>query len=179
MDLTSHEYVVCQEETKNSLVLSEFAGTYGSSGACLRVSPWKFTEVTEAIREGLVMADDEKTICRTDLRKHVCTKMAQFLATDFISELIQVHGDFQRRRSINIPLLNMQVVLLEIRVRSEGCSLRWITMERTPVSYELPSSVRSKGKTSKEDMMKVISHIASDPRNIVYNMGGRTRVSLD
>ncbi|KAF8936933.1 trehalose phosphate synthase subunit [Dissophora ornata] len=177
MNLTSHEYVVCQEETKNPLVLSEFAGTYGSLGACLRVNPWNYTEVAEAIHEGLVMTDHEKTVRWNDLRRHVCTNTAQFWATDFVSELIKVHGDVQRRYSIHIPLLNMQVVLPEIRAAKRRLLL--LDYDGTLVSYERSSSVRSKGKTSKEDMLKVISKLASDPRNIVYIMSGRTRESLD
>lgn len=38
MNLTSHEYVICQEEKKSPLIISEFAGTYGNFGAALRVT---------------------------------------------------------------------------------------------------------------------------------------------
>lgn len=39
--------------------------------------------------------------------------------------------------------------------------------------------MRTKGKTSNEDMLKVVRHLANDPRNLVYIMSGRTRDSLD
>lgn len=42
MNLTSHEYIVCQENHHGPLILSEFTGTYGSFGACLRVNPWDY-----------------------------------------------------------------------------------------------------------------------------------------
>lgn len=42
MNLTSHEYIVCQRETHNPLILSEFTGTYGSFGASIRVNPWDY-----------------------------------------------------------------------------------------------------------------------------------------
>lgn len=42
MNLTSHEYIVCQRETHNPLILSEFTGTYGSFGASVRVNPWDY-----------------------------------------------------------------------------------------------------------------------------------------
>lgn len=42
MNLTSHEYIACQKDTCNPLILSEFTGTYGSFGASLRVNPWDY-----------------------------------------------------------------------------------------------------------------------------------------
>ena len=60
MNLTSHEYVVCQEGTYSPLIMSEFAGTYGSFGCALRVNPWDKQEVAEAIHEALTMGEEEK-----------------------------------------------------------------------------------------------------------------------
>ncbi|KAF9134720.1 hypothetical protein BGW39_006143 [Mortierella sp. 14UC] len=177
MNLTSHEYVVCQEEQKNPLVLSEFAGTYGSLGACLRVNPWNYTEVAEAIHEALEMKDEEKVIRWNELRKHVCTNTAQFWATDFVSELIKVHGDVQRRYSIHIPLLNMQVVLPEFR--SAKRRLLLLDYDGTLLPYERPSVTRAKGKTTSEEMLRIVRQLADDPRNVVYIMSGRTRQSLE
>ncbi|KAI7829840.1 glycosyltransferase family 20-domain-containing protein [Gamsiella multidivaricata] len=177
MNLTSHEYIICQEETKNPLILSEFAGTYGSFGACLRINPWNYTEVAEAIHEGLMMKDDEKALRWNELRKHVCTNTAQFWATDFVSELIKVHGDVQRRYSIHIPLLNMQVVLPQFQ--STKRRLLLLDYDGTLLPYERLSTVRTKGKTSHGDMIKVVTQLAKDPRNLVYIMSGRTRESLD
>ncbi|KAF9364013.1 hypothetical protein BGX34_002776 [Mortierella sp. NVP85] len=177
MNLTSHEYVVCQEERKNPLVLSEFAGTYGSLGACLRVNPWNYTEVAEAIHEALVMKDEEKAMRWNELREHVCTNTAQFWATDFVSELIKVHGDVQRRYSIHIPLLDMQAVIPKFH--SAKRRLLLLDYDGTLLPYERSSKVRIKGETSNEDMLRTLQHLASNPRNVVYIMSGRTRDSLD
>ena len=40
MNLTAHEFVACQQEKHSPLILSEFAGTYGSLGGALRINPW-------------------------------------------------------------------------------------------------------------------------------------------
>ncbi|GJJ69076.1 trehalose 6-phosphate synthase complex regulatory subunit [Entomortierella parvispora] len=177
MNLTSHEYVLCQEEQKNPLVLSEFAGTYGSLGACLRVNPWNYTEVAQAIHEGLEMREPEKTVRWNELKKHVCTNTAQFWAKDFVSELIKVHGDVQRRYSIHIPLLNMNVVLPEFKTAKRRLLL--LDYDGTLLPYERTSSVRYKGRASSEEMVRTIARLVKDPRNIVYIMSGRTRESLD
>jgi trehalose-6-phosphate synthase len=43
MNLTSHEYIVCQQERKNPLILSEFTGTAGSLSAAIHINPWDYT----------------------------------------------------------------------------------------------------------------------------------------
>ncbi|KAG0214515.1 hypothetical protein BGX28_001969, partial [Mortierella sp. GBA30] len=177
MNLTSHEYVVCQEEQKNPLVLSEFAGTYGSLGACLRVNPWNYTEVATAIHDGLEMKAEEKEVRWNELRKHVCTNTAQFWARGFVSELVKVHGDVQRRYSIHIPLLDMAVVLPQYQAAKRRLLL--LDYDGTLLPYERSSGVRTKGKTSNEEMVKVVTDLALDPKNIVYIMSGRTRGSLE
>ncbi|KAF9113273.1 hypothetical protein BGX27_001918 [Mortierella sp. AM989] len=177
MNLTSHEYVVCQEQQKNPLVLSEFAGTYGSLGACLRVNPWNYAEVAGAIHEGLTMQYEEKAVRWHELRKHVCTNTAQFWASDFVSELIKVHGDLQRRYSIHIPLFNMGVVLPEFQAAKRRLLL--LDYDGTLVPSERTTSVRSSSQTSNEDMTKLIVQLASDPKNVIYIMSSRTRENLD
>jgi len=62
MNLTSHEFVVCQEEKKSPLILSEFAGSSGSLASAIHVNPWDYEEVAEAIREALEMSDEEKAV---------------------------------------------------------------------------------------------------------------------
>ncbi|KAF9205719.1 hypothetical protein BGZ49_003654 [Haplosporangium sp. Z 27] len=178
MNLTSHEYVVCQEKQKNPLVLSEFAGTYGSLGACLRVNPWNYTEVATAILDALEMNEDEKSVRWDELRKHVCTHTAQFWAQGFVSELIKVHSDVQRRYSIHIPLLDMAAVLPQYR--SANRRLLLLDYDGTLLPYERTTTVRNKGKaSSNEDIIKIVTELSKDPKNTVYIMSGRTRCSLE
>ncbi|KAF9112767.1 hypothetical protein BGX27_002853 [Mortierella sp. AM989] len=178
MNLTSHEYVVCQEEQKNPLVLSEFAGTYGSLGACLRVNPWNYTEVATAIYDALEMKEEEKLVRWNELRKHVCTHTAQFWAQGFVSELIKVHSDVQQRYSIHIPLLDMAAVLPQYRAAKRRLLL--LDYDGTLLPYERTTTVRTKSKTSSnEDMIRIVTELAQDPKNTVYIMSGRTKISLE
>ncbi|KAG0237579.1 hypothetical protein BGX31_003536 [Mortierella sp. GBA43] len=177
MNLTSHEYVVCQEDQKNPLVLSEFAGTYGSLGACLRVNPWNYTEVATAIHDALEMKEEEKVMRWNELSKHVYTNTAQFWAQGFVSELVKVHGDMQRRYSIHIPLLNLDAVMPQYQAAKRRLLL--LDYDGTLLPYERSLAARSKGQTSVEEMIKVVTDLAQDPKNTVYIMSGRTRDSLD
>lgn len=47
MNLTTHEYVVCQEEKHRPLILSEFTGTYSGLRACIGINPWNTKQVGE------------------------------------------------------------------------------------------------------------------------------------
>lgn len=49
----------------------------------------------------------------------------------------------------------------------------------TLLPYERPSVARAKGKTTNEEMLKIIKQLAADPRNVIYIMSGRTRQSLE
>jgi trehalose 6-phosphate synthase/phosphatase len=42
------------------LLLPKFTGTYGTFGACLRVNPWDYRQVSDAIHEALSMNEEEK-----------------------------------------------------------------------------------------------------------------------
>ncbi|GAA5817194.1 hypothetical protein MFLAVUS_010737 [Mucor flavus] len=90
MNLTSHEYIVCQRETHNPLILSEFTGTYGSFGASVRVNPWDFRQVGDAIHEALSMSSEEKTDRWNELYKCIETNSAQHFASNMITRLSKI-----------------------------------------------------------------------------------------
>jgi trehalose-6-phosphate synthase len=71
MNLTSHEYVVCQSEKHSPLIISEFAGTYGNFSAALRVNPWDTAEVANAIFEALTMSEEDKQVRWDTLFKYI------------------------------------------------------------------------------------------------------------
>ncbi|RUO96840.1 glycosyltransferase family 20-domain-containing protein, partial [Jimgerdemannia flammicorona] len=173
MNLTSHEYVVCQQQKHAPLILSEFTGTYGSFGACLRINPWDYREVGDAIHEALSMSDEEKNTRWKELYKNVATNTAQYWAESFISELEKVHTDMQRRFSIHIPLLNPTV--FHANFKNSKTRLILLDYDGTLASYEkAPASFSSPHR-----LVQLLTKLTSDPRNLVYVMSGRTKDSLD
>ena len=81
----------------------------------MRVNPWNYAEVAEAIRDGLTMGVEEKVARWNELNNHVCTNTAQFWAGDFVSELVKVHEDMQQRYSIHLPHFKVNAILPEFR----------------------------------------------------------------
>ncbi|CAG8621597.1 9808_t:CDS:10 [Funneliformis mosseae] len=109
MNLTSHEYVICQEEKHRPLILSEFAGTYGSFGAAIRINPW-------------------------DYQMLQLNGSAQNWTASFVSELEKVHSDMQRRFSIHIPHLSPRSFLGEFKQAQKRLIL--LDYDGTLAAYE-------------------------------------------
>lgn len=60
MNTTSMEYVLCQKEAKNPLILSEFTGVTGSMKEAVKVNPWDANGCARAIDMCLNMGEEEK-----------------------------------------------------------------------------------------------------------------------
>ena len=128
MSKKPNHLVTCQSEKKSPLIISEFAGTYGSLGAAIRVNPWDISEVADAIHEALTMSEDEKTSRWKELSDHVRANSAQNYVETFLGQLGQVHEEVQRTMGFSIPRLQPDMVLAEIR----GSSRRmFVSFEQT------------------------------------------------
>lgn len=62
MNTMSHEYIICQQKDKGSLILSEFTGSAGSLSGAFLVNPWDYTGVAHAIHEALSLSTEERVI---------------------------------------------------------------------------------------------------------------------
>lgn len=92
MNLTSHEYVLCQREKKSPLVLSEFVGTYGAfSGGALGVNPMDTRAMSQAIKDALTMNSEEKTVRWELLRAQVQTNSANSFVSSFVEDIEKAH----------------------------------------------------------------------------------------
>lgn len=60
MNTTSMEYVLCQQQKKSPLILSEFTGVTGSMKEAVRINPWDSNGVARAIDACLQMSPEEK-----------------------------------------------------------------------------------------------------------------------
>ncbi|KAJ2414657.1 Trehalose-6-P synthase/phosphatase complex subunit [Coemansia sp. IMI 209128] len=94
MNLTSHEYVLCQREKKSPLVLSEFVGTYGAfNGGALGVNPMDTKAIAQAIKDALVMSADEKSARWELLHRQVLTNSATSFVSSFIADIESAHAE--------------------------------------------------------------------------------------
>ncbi|KAI8925405.1 glycosyltransferase family 20-domain-containing protein [Entophlyctis helioformis] len=169
MNLTSHEYVVCQEHKHSPLIISEFAGTYGSFGAAIRVNPWDRQEVADAVHDALVMSPEEKKYRWEMLFRHVSTNTAQAFVETFVSDTARVHEENMLTLSTSIPRLTLGTM-----------NDMYSTSRRRLIVLDDEGTLFSPAVTANIFRVKTILQLLSkDPCNIVYLISSRSRTDLD
>ncbi|KAI8057884.1 glycosyltransferase family 20-domain-containing protein [Syncephalis plumigaleata] len=173
MNLTSHEFVCCQAAKRSPLIISEFAGTYGSFGAAIRINPWDYKEMAEAIYEALVMDEEERTIRWQELYRHVTTNTAQYWVESFIGEVNRTHCDFKRRKSVRMPQM------ADGRLRAEYLMAKkrliFLDYDGTLAPFQKTPNISSPLPKCSE---KLLERLTEDPNNHVFIVSGRTTADL-
>lgn len=114
MNLTSHEYLYCQdgkfsEKKHGSLILSEFTGTSSLFGGNeLSVNPWDYRACANAIKKALEMDDEEKGERWSKLFDCVNLHTGSHWFTEFLSRLDRVYEEQHRRDTTSVPRLSLQ-----------------------------------------------------------------------
>ncbi|KAI7865445.1 glycosyltransferase family 20-domain-containing protein [Spinellus fusiger] len=174
MNLTSHEYIVCQENHYGPLVLSEFTGTYGSFGACLRVNPWDYKQVGDCIHEALSMGEEEKTERWKELYKSIAANSGNLFYSLLFSvmTMMQVHDATSRRFSAQIPPLDM-----------DALKQAYATSQKRVFLFDYGGTLVPHGQSTGSDALArlvcVLETLASDPKSSVYILSGRTKVNVE
>ncbi len=86
MNLVAKEFIAANEEPK-VLILSEFAGSSQQLEEALLVNPYDPVQVADAIKEALLMPDDEKERRWRQLRQKVSTEDLPSWAESFLEDL--------------------------------------------------------------------------------------------
>ncbi|KAJ3093109.1 hypothetical protein HK100_006771, partial [Physocladia obscura] len=177
MNLTSHEYIVCQEKKKSPLIISEFAGTYSSLGAALRVNPWDCEEVAKAICDALDMTDDEKNNRWAEMYSYVSTHTAQNYVNKFVSEIPKVHNELVRLETSHIPLITENIVLKAYKNATRR--IFFLDHDGT-ITNSQNKEIVSDGAIfeTEASVVALVRTLASDSQNLVYIMSARRRRDL-
>ena len=108
-NLTSYEYVVCQEEGRHGFILSEFTGSASVfSDAALLVNPWDIKGMADTIHKILTMTPEESNKRWENAFNHVKTHDATNWVTGFLEELKHTYTEQQRGVPTVIPKLNVE-----------------------------------------------------------------------
>jgi trehalose-6-phosphate synthase len=146
MNLTSHEYLFCQDgkfEGHNkygSLILSEFTGSASVFKRNeLSVNPWDYRQCADAIKKALDMGDAEKEKRWSALYKAVMHHTAEHWFTAFIERLDKVYDEQHRRDTTSVPRLSINQ--LSQQYQSSQRRLFILDYEGTLASWGSPSSI--------------------------------------
>lgn len=181
MNLTSHEYLFCQDgkfEGHNkygSLILSEFTGSASIFGGYdLSINPWDYRQCADAIKTALEMETPEKERRWTNLYKAVMHETADHWFNAFIDKLDEVYEEQHRRDTTSVPRLSIPGLIS--KYQSSGRRLFILDYEGTLAVWGSPSNIIL---TSPQRTIDALNDLLQDERNNVYVMSGRKPEELD
>ncbi|POR35508.1 Putative alpha,alpha-trehalose-phosphate synthase [UDP-forming] [Tolypocladium paradoxum] len=181
MNLTSHEYIFCQDgmiqphQKHGSLILSEFTGTSSLFNKNeLSVNPWDYRQCADAIKQALEMGDEEKTRRWEKLYESVARHTGSHWFSELLSHLDRAYDEQHKRAQTSVPRLSMQ----DVSAKYERSTRRLFMLdyEGTLVSW---GPVNQIIPVSPQRTLDVLNDLLLDERNIVYVMSGRRPEELD
>ena len=108
-NLTSHEYVVCQEKNHHGFILSEFTGSaIAFEDAAILVNPWDIKGMADAIHQVLTLSPEERERRWQKAFHHVKTHNATNWVTGFLGDLHKAYIEQQRGVATVLPKLTVE-----------------------------------------------------------------------
>ncbi|PHH89540.1 hypothetical protein CDD83_5826 [Cordyceps sp. RAO-2017] len=183
MNLTSHEYVFCQDgrvhpdRRHGALILSEFTGTSSLfNGSELSVNPWDYRQCADAIRQALEMGDAEKARRWERLHASAAGHTGAHWVAELLARLDRAYDEQHKRHQTLVPRLSMDAVSAAYRAAAAGRRLFMLDYEGTLVSW---GPVNQIIPVSPQRTLDVLGDLLQDARNVVYVMSGRRPEELD
>jgi trehalose 6-phosphate synthase/phosphatase len=181
MNLTSHEYIFCQDgavftDSKHgSLILSEFTGTSSLFQKNeLAVNPWDYQQCAEAIRIALEMPSDEKKRRWEKLFEAVSHHTGSHWFGEFLNRLEKAYNEQGMRDQTAVPRLS--IPSLCAKYQKSQRRLFMLDYEGTLVSWGPLNQIIP---VSPQRTLDILSDLVLDERNVVYVMSGRRPEELD
>lgn len=172
MNTTSLEYIICQQETQNPLILSEFTGTAGSLSGAFIVNPFDLAGVAKAINDSLLLSPEEKSTRYDQLSKYVHENTASFWAHSFVKQLVECTKNFSLQ-SQSTPALDPNSFMKAYQKAKKRLMFFDYDGTLTPIV-----SVPTDAKPS-EEMLNAIQTLCNDPENEVWVVSGRDQACLE
>ncbi|KAK0751846.1 family 20 glycosyltransferase [Schizothecium vesticola] len=180
MNLTSHEYLFCQDgligdKKHGSLILSEFTGTASLFGGNeLSVNPWDYRACANAIQKALEMDDEEKERRWTKLYEIVSHHTGAHWFSELSSRLDRVYEEQLRRDQTSVPRLSLSALAQQYNKTERRLFI--LDFEGTLVSW---GPVNKIIPVSPQRTLDVLGDLLLDDRNTIYVMSGRRPEELD
>ena len=185
MNLTSHEFVICQDgkysnkkhgiKKHGSLILSEFAGSASFfQGNHLEVNPWDNRQCARAMHQALTMSPEEKVQRWSALRDIVAQQTAEHWLDCFLQSLQVAYDQHSRQHTVAIPRLSVN----EFAAKYKNAKKRMFILdyEGTLAHHGSPVSVPFVGP---QRTINALNGLLEAPGNIVYVMSGMKPEELD
>ncbi|KAI2636103.1 family 20 glycosyltransferase [Xylaria nigripes] len=180
MNLTSHEFIVCQDgaycdRKHGSLILSEFTGTSSLFGGReLKVNPWSYRECSDAIRQAVEMSSEERASRWSSLREVVSRQTGSHWFNSFLSQLDRSYEFQHRHDQVSVPRLNSNQLVKQYSQSQRRLFL--LDHEDTLIPYE---AMKSGVPANPHRTISVLNDLVYDSRNTVFIMSARKPDEVD
>lgn len=174
MNLTCHEYVFCQQERRNPLVLSEFVGSAMLfEKDALIVNPFDYKQTAGAIKDALEMSQSEKDRRWSNLDKVVHEEDGGRWAAAFIQQISSNFIEQMKKRSSDLPRLNPEGFQVQYARATKRVLI--IDFEGTLLQWEVNHGLMA--GTGK--IVDLLNLLCADDANTVYLTSDRTPSELE
>ncbi|XP_022887580.1 probable alpha,alpha-trehalose-phosphate synthase [UDP-forming] 9 [Olea europaea var. sylvestris] len=201
MNLVPYKYIVCRQGSSHMdeatgiemdspptsmLVVSEFVGCSPSLSGAIRVNPWDFDSVAEAMNLAISMPDLEKQLRHEKHYRYVSSHDVAYWARSFMQDLERACQDHYDKQCWELGFgLNFRVLSLSPGFRKlhsdnvvsayKRTSTRAIFLDYDGTLVPLSSMVRSPSS----EVVTILNALCDDPKNTVFIVSGRGRGSLN
>lgn len=182
MNLSSHEYIHCQDgkyhETENMygpLILSEFTGSASVLGSKpLLVNPWSYRQVADTIKIALDMPLNERKSRWREMYAMVMHHNATQWYTSNMEHLKHAWEEHSVRDSTSVPRLSVST--LKSRYEKADRRLLILDYEGTLASWGSPTDIVM---TTPKRLIDTLNDLLEDKKNTLYVMSSRMPEELE
>ena len=182
MNLSSHEYIYCQDGNHGGqdtmygpLILSEFAGSAAVFGnQPLLVNPWSYRQVADSIKTALDMTHSERKNRWREMYGTIMHQNATEWYKSFIEQLKHAWEEHNVRHTTSVPRLSFPT--LKTKYDQADRRLLIFDYEGTLASWGSPTTTVI---TTPKRLTDVLNDLIEDRRNIVYIMSSRMPEELE
>lgn len=173
MNLIAKEFIATKEDGKGVLILSELAGAARELGESLVVNPNNKEEVADAIKQALIMSEEEQIErnrrMQERIRRYNVTKWAQ----DFIDKLFEIRTLQEKRYAKLLTLESMQDLIQDFNT----CETHLILLDYdgTLISF----ADNPERAVPDDELLQLMESLSNHPRTTVVIISGRPRETLE
>jgi trehalose 6-phosphate synthase/phosphatase len=173
MNLVAKEYVACKPDGDGVLVLSEFAGAAAEMGEALLINPYDEARTAAAINRALAMDEQERNQRMTALHNRVDRNNVFHWGERFLASLEDAVSD--RGRYIDTQPKRLQPARIRDAYLQATRRLLVFDYDGTLV----PFAKHPQQAVPPQLVLDLLTALASDPKNLVALISGRSAEDLD
>jgi trehalose 6-phosphate synthase/phosphatase len=173
MNLVAKEYVATRQDQNGVLILSEFAGASKELNDALIVNPYDTGEVSEAINDAFAMPLEERRARSERMQHRLRRYNVRFWAETFLRSL----EDFldSKDKTLTRALGNEERKQLMKAFGKSSKRLLFLDYDGTLA----PFTPKPADASPDEELLSILTELASDPANRVVVISGRDRFTLE